>query len=77
MMFISVKDKLPQLTEIKEEQKFGFSDRVIVWENESYWFAKYHPGLNVWNVEGRRGNINVEYWSPLPGKEYFELFKHC
>lgn len=74
MLFISVKDKLPPLTEIKEEQKFGLSDRVLVWESDSYWFARYHPGINQWILEGRRGNINVEFWMPLPSKHYFIAF---
>lgn len=67
MMLISVTDKLPEPSTDPTNIMLlkGLSDRCLVYENGSYYFGCYHSGLKEWILEGRKGNINVQYWMPL------------
>lgn len=62
-------EQVPDISTNDEwDKEHHVSDKVIVWEGEENqtYFGQYNHFLKGWNVSGRLGNIQVNYWMPIP-----------
>jgi hypothetical protein len=68
--WISVEDGLPEIVETNEWEKTnGHSKTVPVIEQGNLYFGWYNYQLEVWQVLGRSGSIQVSKWFNLPDNE--------